>query len=221
MTRRPTKAHHELLKYINAFTAENGYSPSFDDILENTPLKSKGHITVLLNKLENEGLLERQRRQARSMLVTKQAQGVRSIPVIGPIAAGQPIHLPATPDDLDENVERLDIAASSMPHLPATRPVYALRVQGDSMIDAAILDGDIVILERPQSNAQITKNKLVAAWLVNEGETTLKRYVPQADGSVWLVPENPDREQYKPLVIKNPEQDLEIHGIFVGLLRNR
>ena len=59
MSRRPTTAHLELLDYINAFVAENGYAPSFDDILENTRLKSKGHISVLLNKLESEGLAQK------------------------------------------------------------------------------------------------------------------------------------------------------------------
>jgi SOS-response transcriptional repressor LexA len=87
------------------------------------------------------------------------------------------------------------------------------------MIDAAILDGDTVILARPKSLSQIKKNDMVAAWLVNEETTTLKHYVPQSDGSVWLVPANPDHSTYKPLVIREPAKELEIHGIVVSVMR--
>ncbi len=221
MTRTPKKEKHlELYHFIVAFQGDHGYTPSYEEIIDKTEIKSKSHITYLLDKLEGERLLERTRGQARSIRLTAPQGGLVRVPLIGQVSAGQPIYLPDQANKILQPIEVFDFPSASLPHLPPGSEVFAMRVSGDSMVDAAILDGDIVILARPQDGAQIKKNAIVAAWLVSEETTTIKRYVPQPDGKVWLVPENPDHEKYKPLVIDDPAAELEIHGILVSVMRS-
>jgi repressor LexA len=146
-------------------------------------------VNYNLNILERKGLIERDRDVSRGLKLvgepanTEQNNSVR-IPVLGRIAAGQPIPVPGS-DFAILGDEALDVTRDLLPTDP--RDVYALQVRGDSMVDAMISDGDIVVMQHRQ-NAE--NGDLVAVWLKDKEETTLKRFYLEK-GKVRLQPANP------------------------------
>ena len=179
-----------IMDYVNDFIQENGYSPSVREIGAAVGLRSTASVSYHLQALQEKGLLQAPSAKGRKRaLVT----GVRpgQIPVVGVVTAGMPILA-------IENQEGT---------LPWPEPgCFALRVRGDSMIDAGILDGDKVVV-RPQPTAD--NGQIVVARL--EDEATVKRLL-RKNGQVWLMPEN---DCYEPI----DGNQAEIIGIVKGVVR--
>ncbi len=189
MPRTSNKAQM-IMDYVNQFVQENGYSPSVREIGEAVGLRSTASVSYHLQALQEKGLLQAPGAKGRKRaLVTGARFG--QIPVVGVVTAGLPILAV-------ENQEGT---------LSWNEPgCFALRVRGDSMINAGILPGDLVVV-RPQSTAD--DGQIVVARL--EDEATVKR-LSRRDGQVWLLPEN---ENYSPIDGTNAE----LIGVVRGVVR--
>ena len=222
-----TRKQHELLMFIHARIKETGVSPSFDEMKDALDLASKSGIHRLITALEERGFLRRLAHRARALEVVKlpetasapvrtpfkprvvdgggvQAvsgplQEARDLPVLGRIAAGTPI------EAIQHERERMSVSES----LLGPGEHYVLEVQGDSMIDAGILDGDFVVIRKSNT---ASSGEIVVALTMGE-EATLKR-LQKKGGSVALVPANPKYETR----LYAPDQ-VEVQGKLVGLIR--
>lgn len=166
-----TKREEQILKYIQTFTEEKGYPPTVREIGKAVGLSSTATVHAYLHRLEQKGALRRGNSLPRAISVKP---GVVSVPVLGKIAAGMP--LPAVEYQQDILTLPADLAGNG--------ELFALRVHGNSMIDAGIFDGDIVVV-RKQSTAE--NGDIVAALI--EDEATVKRFFRE-DGHIRLQPEN-------------------------------
>ena len=175
MARTSTK-QQDILEFLRAFTAENGYAPSVREICAAVGLRSTASVHYHLAELKRQGQIDIDENKNRAITLSEAHQPGR-IPIIGTVAAGMPILA-------QENIEG---------YLPwdGDDTCFALRVQGYSMINAGILDGDHVVV-RPQSTADT--GDIVVALL--DDEATVKRFRRDTHGGIWLLPENPD---YQPL----------------------
>ncbi|MGO5114527.1 transcriptional repressor LexA [Candidatus Avoscillospira sp. LCP25S3_F1] len=175
MARTSTK-QQDILEFLRAFTAENGYAPSVREICAAVGLRSTASVHYHLAELKRQGQIDIDENKNRAITLSEAHQPGR-IPIIGTVAAGMPILA-------QENIEG---------YLPwdGDDTCFALRVQGYSMINAGILDGDHVVV-RPQSTADT--GDIVVALL--DDEATVKRFRRDTSGGIWLLPENPD---YQPL----------------------
>lgn len=175
MARTSTK-QQDILEFLRAFTAENGYAPSVREICAAVGLRSTASVHYHLAELKRQGQIDIDENKNRAITLSEAHQPGR-IPIIGTVAAGMPILA-------QENIEG---------YLPwdGDGTCFALRVQGYSMINAGILDGDHVVV-RPQSTADT--GDIVVALL--DDEATVKRFRRDTHGGIWLLPENPD---YQPL----------------------
>jgi repressor LexA len=210
--RELTGRQREVLNFIRAFTARNGVPPTVREIGEKfrvTPRAAFDHLRAL----ERKGMLQRRSsagRTSRALTLAEPgvAAGFRPVPVLGRVAAGAPLLA-------EENREgELPLSPDALPN--GGDDVFALRIRGESMIDAHICDGDLVLVRR-QDSAQ--PNDIVVAMVASdatgEGEATVKRYL--RDGQrVVLKPENPTMA---PLVIDPRQGDVKILGKVIGLLR--
>ena len=179
-----------IMDYVNQFIQENGYSPSVREIGAAVGLRSTASVSYHLQALQEKGLLQAPQAKGRKRdLVTGARPG--QIPVVGVVTAGLPILAV-------ENQE------GTMPWHESG--CFALRVRGDSMINAGILDGDKVVV-RPQSTAD--NGQIVVARI--EDEATVKRLL-RKNGEIWLMPEN---EHYAPI----DGTHAEIIGIVKGVVR--
>ena len=166
-----------------------------------------------LQKLQQNRLLRRFPEVSRGIeLIGEGLRGVKRdfvrIPIMGSIAAGDPLHVPDAPVTANEGYEEVDLPSSIT---GKSQNVFALRVKGESMIDALVADGDLVVLE-PTSNAN--NGDMVAAWLNDEQETTLKRFYIEGN-MVRLQPENTAMEP-----IRIPAQNVSVRGRVVGVFRS-
>lgn len=175
MARTSTK-QQDILEFLRVFTAENGYAPSVREICAAVGLRSTASVHYHLAELKRQGQIDIDENKNRAITLSEAHQPGR-IPIIGTVAAGMPILA-------QENIEG---------YLPwdGDDTCFALRVQGYSMINAGILDGDHVVV-RPQSTADT--GDIVVALL--DDEATVKRFRRDTHGGIWLLPENPD---YQPL----------------------
>lgn len=179
-----SEKQQDILRFLEQFIGEHDYPPSIRDIQQGCGISSTSVVDYNLKRLEEKGLIRRDREVSRAIeLLNGQGERRRrtvQVPVLGPIAAGIPI--PTHPD----SVAPLDIIELTDEQVRGKANLYALRVQGTSMIDALINDGDIVVLE-PRQTAD--PGEVVAAWIVDRGETTLKKYYPEGR-KVRLQPMN-------------------------------
>lgn len=167
---RTSKKREEILQFLTQFVGENGYAPSVREICTAVGLQSTATVHYHLSALRDAGLIEMDDMKKRAISLPESRRADR-IPVVGVVTAGVPILAV-------ENIEG---------YLPwdGERGCYALRVRGDSMINAGILDGDKVVV-RPQQTAD--NGEIVVALL--DDSATVKRF--HKDGlTVWLMPENP------------------------------
>jgi repressor LexA len=173
-----------ILKFMREFIDEHDYPPSIRDIQDGCDISSTSVVDYNLKGLEQKGYIRRDREVSRGIeLLDGGRRRSRTIPVpiIGTIAAGQPIPVPSL-DNLDyENVYE---ATEDMTR--GRENVFALKVRGTSMIDALVNDGDIVILEQAET---ADDGDMVAAWLKKENEATLKKFYREGD-RVRLQPAN-------------------------------
>ena len=188
---RPSDKAQLILNYVNEFIQENGYSPSVREIGAAVGLRSTASVSYHLQALQDKGLLQTPGAKGRKRaIVTTQRPG--QIPVVGVVTAGIPILAV-------ENQE------GSIPW-EGDPGCFALRVRGDSMVNAAILSGDLVVV-RPQQSA--TDGQIVVARIGDEA--TVKR-LRRRNGEVWLMPEN---DNYEPI----DGREAEIIGLVKAVIR--
>ena len=167
----------QVLRFIERFLNQHNYAPSLDEIVEGTTAKSKGHVSPCLDRLENMGYIQRDKGVARSIRLVRSlpdvmadkaktveeiAERVLSIPIVGPIAAGKPIHIPESRFSAYDPETTVDVPLDLLPPRANIQEIFALQVKGHSMIDAMVADGDIVVLTRPDN---LENGDIVAAWL--------------------------------------------------------
>lgn len=194
MFTRNNDRRDRILAFVRGYAEEHGFAPSIREIGRAVGISSTKAVKYHLDILVNQGLLERTDRQARTIRTTNQSD---ALPLVGRIAAGAPLLAV-------ENVE-------SRISLTRFHDCFLLRVKGESMTGAGIIDGDMVIV-RPQATAE--NGEIVAALIDNEA--TVKRFQSAIDAIV-LKADNP---AFEPIVIKPGRADFSIIGIVVGLLRD-
>ncbi|SMC87648.1 transcriptional repressor LexA [Papillibacter cinnamivorans] len=175
--KRLTAKQQQIYDYIALSVQERGYPPSVREIGEAVGLKSPSTVHFHLKALERDGLLEKDAGKGRAISLTGHGGEPDKVPLLGNVAAGSPI----LAEELVEEYITFDTGGLSGEH-------FALRVRGESMIDAGILPGDLVVVHR-QNTAQ--NGEIVVALL--EDEATVKR-LSRKNGKILLVPENPDYE---------------------------
>ena len=196
-----------ILDFMRNFVQQKGYSPTIGEIQRALNISSKSVVKYHLDALEEEGLIDREPKVARGIEVSGAGKRARAVPLLGLIAAGQPIPVPTQETWYMLAEEMVDVPADM---LPSNTRAYALRVQGKSMIDAFVDDGDIVVLEATPS---AENGQMVAAWLTDRQEATLKKiyYEPKR---IRLQPAN---ENMEPIYV-DPD-NLLVQGRVISVLR--
>ena len=194
-----------IYTYIRSFFRDRGYAPTVRDILKGCHLSSTAVVQHHLNVLENEGRIHRDPEVFRSIQLTDKV-GITGVPLLGTIAAGEPIPVPNSETWKDQAMEILEIPEE----ITQGKQLFALKVKGLSMIDALIDDGDTVLME-PTNTAE--NGDTVAVWLKNEQEVTLKKFYRE-DDMVCLRPANKLMEP----MYHRPE-NVEIQGKIAAVVR--
>ncbi|TLN03916.1 repressor LexA [bacterium] len=222
--------HRRIMEFLTSFQEQNGYSPSIRQIGDHITVKSTSLVDYYLNQLEQMGYITREGRVSRSIRVMKPlytgvggmvSGAVRKvastvsdliqIPIMGRIVAGSPIPVPTSDLAYFDPESSVEMARSLLPARDKLSELFALEVQGESMIDAMINDGDIVIM-RPAQEAG--NGDMVAVWLDDRDETTLKYFFKEND-RIRLQPANPTMS---PIYVDNPAS-LRIMGKVVMVIR--
>jgi repressor LexA len=200
-----SQTRQRIFSFIREFIGDRGYAPTVRDILKGCSLSSTAVVQHHLNVLEREGHIRRDPEVFRSIQLASRKNMV-SVPLLGTIAAGEPIPVPATETWANQAIETLELTDELASH----REVYALKVKGTSMIDALVDDGDIVLME-PVGSAE--DGDMVAVWLKKEQEVTLKKIYLEKE-RVCLQPANKTMEP-----IYQPPENIEVQGRVVGVIR--
>jgi repressor LexA len=203
-----------MLNFLSEYIADTGYPPSIREIGAATGISSTSVVSYNLRRLEEAGYIDREPEVSRGLKLTDVARkafttdAVVRVPLLGRIVAGEPVPVPASDFSLmgQETVELTrDIVGDA-------QGLYALEVEGNSMIDALVHDGDIVIM---RSQRRVENGEMAAVWLKGREEVTLKRFYQEAGGRVRLQPANPAME---PIFVNNP-LDVEVQGKVVMVIR--
>ena len=207
-----TPRQKQVLDFLVVYCEKNGFSPSFEEIAGGLNLASLATVHKHISALEQKGYLKRRYNESRSIEVAESyrnserdrlhelvgSRGVMEIPLLGRIAAGNPVEAVASPETLNF----ADFAGSM--------DTYALQVRGDSMIEDHICSGDFVLVERSD---QPRDGEIVVA-LINGDETTLKRIYREPAGMIRLQPANSAMD---PILVRG--EDLQIQGRVLAVLR--
>ncbi|MBT3313050.1 MAG: repressor LexA [Anaerolineae bacterium] len=206
--------HKKILKFLESHQSREGFPPTIREIGEATDISSTSVVNYYLDQLEKMGKIERQRKISRGISLTESSPLVDmfKIPVAGRIVAGEPIPVPASDFTYFDAESSVDVARSLLPSRSDTDELFALEVDGDSMIDAMINDGDIVVMKSTGGEAK--NGEMVAVWLPERDETTLKYFYKESEG-YRLQPANPTME---PIHI-GKDEPLEIKGKVVMVIR--
>ena len=197
-----TDRQRTVLEFIQHEQREKGVTPSTREIQSHFGFASQTSVMQYLAALEKKGMINRQARKARALVTPLQKVRITDIPIYGQIPAGMAT---MTEQDIEGHVSLDAISVNASKNART----FALRVRGDSMIGAHILDGDIVILE---DRKDVQSGDIVAALI--DGETTLKRYVLE-HGRAYLKAEN---RAYPDLI---PARELRIQGVMISLIRKQ
>ncbi len=206
-----SEKQQRILEFIQEFISDHDYPPSIRQIQEACKISSTSVVDYNLRILEKEGYIRRDREVSRAIELLEPGghrRRVTNVPIIGTIAAGQPIPVPT--DDTWRSYDPDDTQEVPPDMVGGRENVYALRVKGNSMIDALVNDGDIVIME---STATAQDGDLVAAWLKKEQEATLKRFYREGS-RVRLQPANETMEP-----IHTDADNVEVQGRVIGAIR--
>jgi len=199
LTEQLTERQNKILDYIRYVTKVRNYPPSVREIGEAVGLSSSSTVHNHLNQLERRGLIKRDPSKSRTVQlvadaeVAEQRRNAVSVPIVGSVAAGSPILA-------EQNVEDHILLSSEL----AKDGYFLLRVRGDSMVNAGILNDDLVLV-RPQHEA--TNGSIVVALV--DGDATVKRF-ERSDGHVKLIAENP---AYEPIVTTNVSLVGQVRGV--------
>jgi repressor LexA len=197
----------QILDFIASFIQEKDYAPAVRDITKGCGISSSSVTQYHLNVLEREGYIHRDPEVSRSIGLLKRKIGITTAPLLGTIAAGEPIPVLSADTWVITPEESLEVPRELTRGLDR---VYALRVKGRSMIDALIDDGDIVLMQQASTAED---GEMVALWLKDQQEVTLKR-IYREQGRIRLQPAN---RQMKPSY-QEPE-NVEIQGKVIGIIR--
>lgn len=200
-----------IIDYIGRFLAGKGYPPTIRDIVGGCGISSTSVVDYNLNILQRQGYIRRHREVSRGIeLLSGPAASGRQVlvPLIGQIAAGQPIPVPE--DDIWDVTAAADSLKVSEELLRGRKNVYALKVKGYSMIDALINDGDVVLM---QVADVVDNGEMAAIWLKMEKEVTLKKFYAEA-GRIRLQPAN---SQMK--AIYTAPDNVRVQGRVIAVIR--
>ena len=197
-----TKRQKEILDYIEGFIAERGYAPSFEEIAESFGYSSLATVHEHLSNLERKGYIRKSYNESRSIEMVRAGTGAPTmeLPLLGGVAAGLPIE--AIPD-----TETVSVPPDMVRR---QKENYVLRVEGNSMIEEQIRDGDYIVVQA-QQNAE--DGEMVVA-LVGGDSATVKKLYREPGGRIRLQPANPTME---PIIVD--ARDVQIQGIVVGVIR--
>ncbi len=196
-----TDRDREIYDFVRAYVARHGYAPKLREIGQATGIRSRGTVHRHLRALESEGLLAIEPDVARGARLKGRASAAPSytLPLLGRIAAGQPIEAIEGQDEID------------LSEFFVNRNRFVLKVQGDSMIEDGILDGDMVVVEKRDT----ADNGEIVVALIDGLEATLKRLQKNRDGSVTLHPAN---SRLSPLRLSAAR--VRVQGVVVGQFRS-
>jgi repressor LexA len=206
--------HQKILDFIQDYQRKFKHPPSIREIGESCDISSTSVVNYYLDQLEKTGHIERDRKISRGVRLTGSTPlgDMLRIPMLGRIQAGAPIPVPSGADFASFTPEdSVDIAMSLMPSKEKGKELFALEVQGESMIDAMINEGDIVIMKATQ---EAKNGDMVAIWLPDKNETTLKYFYKEKD-RYRLQPANPTMQ---PIYVSKNDP-LEIKGKVVMVIR--
>jgi len=210
-----SERQRKILDYIQAFFIDSGYPPSIREIGKAVGISSTSVVNYNLNRLVEEGYLDRDQNVSRGIRLTEKmgrlsdlAGEMLSIPLAGRIFASEPVMLPSTDSAMFSPDEAIQVSRDL---LTEDDNLFALEVKGDSMIDAMVSDGDIVVMKQ---ELDWRNGDMVAVWLNDREETTLK-YIFREGSKVRLQPANPTMD---PIYISNPE-NLKVQGKVVLVVR--
>jgi repressor LexA len=193
-----TTQQKRVLDFIRAFIRRHGHSPSLREIGEGVDIQSRGAVHRHVQTLIDRGVLKRSRSGWRTLELVESDETPVSLPLLGKIAAGRPIE--AIPGHDEINIAEMLLGADR----------YMLKIEGDSMIDAGILDGDLVVIQRTDT---ADDGEIVVA-LIDDEEATLKRLFHLSGRRIKLTPEN---RNLSPLIY--PADRVRIQGVLTGQLR--
>jgi len=209
-----SKRQQRIIEFLGEYVEENGYPPSIREIGAAAGISSTSVVSYNLERLKEKGYISRDRDVSRGLKLTAMAraqvmpEAIVRLPLLGRIVAGEPIPVPASDFHLmgDETIELTrDI-------LGDPEGLYALQVEGNSMIDALVHDGDIVVMRYQQ---RVENGEMVAVWLKDREEVTLKRFYQEEGGRVRLQPANPTM---RPIYVDDPRQ-VVVQGKVVMVIR--
>ena len=206
-----TQRQKEILEFIISHIEQYGYPPSIPEIQKNFSFKSPNAVSDHLEALERKGYIARRPHKSRGIEVLIQSkpekggnlndENVAEVPIVGRVSAGTPILA-------EENLEGTLFVDKTIVRNP--KGVFALRVQGESMVNAGILDGDFVLVKQQPVAEQ---GEIVVALI--EDEATVKRFYKHRD-KIKLKPEN---DMMRPIVIDSQDSSVRIIGKVVGVVR--
>ena len=188
----------EILEFINCTLKNDGYSPSVREICEAVNLKSTSTVQYHLKKLEKKGVINKSEGKSRSLHLNDIASEFRSVPILGEIAAGLPL-----------TAEENQVGELPYPESNFNDSLIALKVNGDSMIDAGIHDGDLVVVDKSKK----PDNGDIGAFLILETEATVK-YLDTIRNKQYLIPANKSFENIE------VTENISAVGKVVSLFRN-
>jgi len=193
-----TKRQQEIFEYISSYIDKNNYSPTYEEIKDNFGLSALSTVHEHITELVNKGYLLRDEKSPRGIAVIPKKKQYMEIPLLGIIRAGKPIEAIETVNEFIRIVRE--------PFLKGN--IYALKVEGDSMIEEGIFDNDIIIAKKQS----VADNGDMVVAIIDENEATLKKFYVEKD-KIKLQPANP---KYEPIYRKN----VEIRGVVVKIIRN-
>jgi repressor LexA len=188
----------EILEFINFTLKNDGYSPSVREICEAVNLKSTSTVQYHLNKLEKKGVINKSDGKSRSLHLNNSISEFRSVPIVGEIAAGLPL-----------SAEENQIGELPYPESNFNDSLIALKINGDSMIDAGIHDGDLVVVDKSKEPLDGD----IGAFLVYDTEATVK-YIDTIRNKQYLIPAN---KNYENIEIS---ENISVVGKVVSLFRD-
>jgi repressor LexA len=219
--------HEKILGYMETYHKQYGFPPAIREICEETKISSTSVVNYYLDQLEKWGYIKREKNISRGITILKNALGefidqkiqpivnvveeFLRVPVVGRIVAGMPVPVPASDLAYFDPESAISIARSLLPAREKPEDIFALEVQGDSMIDAMVNDGDLVIMKKAQD---ARNGEMVAVWLLDRDETTLK-YFYREGNKVRLQPAN---KTMQPIIIDDP-RIVQVQGKVLMVVR--
>ena len=219
--------HTKVLLFMEKYQKQYGYPPAIREICEETGISSTSVVNYYLDQLENWGYIKREKNISRGITIIRDAfnrliaenivpalekvEDLVRIPLVGRIVAGLPVPVPASDLAYFDAESAFDIARSMLPQKEKLEELFALEVQGESMVDAMVNDGDVIIMKKA---SEARNGEMVAVWLLDKDETTLK-YFYREGSKIRLQPAN---KTMQPIMINDPKT-VQIQGKVLMVIR--